>query len=279
MIDYKNLSQPKIIVLDNDECLGQFSIFSILLNYSMNKDSIKINLNKLKQSCIQYLFGKGSIRPNIKILFKLLYKLKKLKKIDKVVMYTSAPNNSKYLNNYVLFLKNLLEEYCQTPGLYDFVFHRNNIKANITKDGATIKDLGNVILNNKERDILYKINNKSYGILNYKEKDFLKYVNHKTKNIIMIDDKPHNIEKRGGKVIGVFPYIIIPNLNDIYSCIDNIPNLKEKLIKMGHYYYICQEFYKEYKNQYKFVNSSNINKINNDTQLLKVSLIIKKLFS
>ena len=47
---------------------------------SFNFGIPQINLAKLKQSCKQHLFNKGSVRPYLKVLFKLLYKLKKLKK-------------------------------------------------------------------------------------------------------------------------------------------------------------------------------------------------------
>ena len=156
MIDYKNLSQPKIIVLDNDECLGQFGLFSCLYVYSrMTSDPYNINLNELKKSCVKYLFPNGIARPYLKELFNLLLFLKKNKKLDGVVMYTSAPNNlSDGKSGYVYFLKDCIELYCNCIGIYDKVLHRNNVIAKISKCGATIKDLGNTLLTHQQRKIL-----------------------------------------------------------------------------------------------------------------------------
>ena len=278
-MNYDNTKPPRIIVLDNDECLGQFSIFSIIYNFANTKSNIEINLNAVKKSCIKYLFSNGTVRPNLKILFKLLFKLKQLKKIDKVVMYTSAPNDSNKKSGYIYFLKDCLETYCQTPGLYDDVIHRNNINALVSNDGATIKDLGNVIFdNNNFRKKLFFVTNKGNN-LNYNERDFVNYVNYMTSKTLMIDDRPQNIRNRHGKAIGIFPYLVIPELKNIYSCIDSIPNLKKKLIELDLYYQLCQNFYQEYRNQYNFINEHNIKKINNDKQFLKLSYLINKLYN
>ena len=144
---YKKILNPSnIVVLDNDECLGQFSIFSILYHYATVPHQIPIDLTKFKVSCVKHLFQNGTARPYLKHLFTLLAKLKSMKKINKVVMYTSAPNISNNQSGYIYFLKDCLETYCKTPNLYQLVLHRNNVNALITKDGATVKDLGNVVL-------------------------------------------------------------------------------------------------------------------------------------
>jgi hypothetical protein len=87
-------SPPKFVVLDNDECLGQFGLFSCLYVYSrMTRDPYIVDLVELKKACVRYLFPNGIARPYLKEFFELLKLLKTKNKIDGVVMYTSAPNN------------------------------------------------------------------------------------------------------------------------------------------------------------------------------------------
>ena len=139
---------PRIIVLDNDECLGQFGLFSSLYVYSrLDKDPYKINIEELKVACVKYLFPYGVARPHLLELINLINKLKHRKKIDGLVMYTSAPNNlSDGKSGYVYFLKDCIELYCNCKGVYDKVLHRNNVTANTSSCGATIKDMGNALL-------------------------------------------------------------------------------------------------------------------------------------
>ena len=83
--------------------------------------------------------------------------------------------------------------------IYDKILHRNNVIAKTSKCGATIKDLGNVLLTYQQRKYLNGGNTNEKRRLNHK-------VNTITHNVIMIDDKPKNIRTRSGKAIGVFPY-------------------------------------------------------------------------
>ena len=76
----KNVSpkivSPKIIVLDNDECLGQFGLFSCLYVYSrMSNDPYRVDLGELKKSCVKYLFPNGVARPYLRELFMLIKNL------------------------------------------------------------------------------------------------------------------------------------------------------------------------------------------------------------
>ncbi len=269
---FHKIKPPRIVVLDNDECLGQFSLFSILIHYAKSPHPIPIDLNAVKQACIKHLFPNGTARPYIKHLFKLLAKLKQMKKIDKVVMYTSAPNTSNNQSGYIYFLKDCLETYCKTPKLYELVFHRNNIQALVSQDGATIKDLGNVVLpNQKLRQKLLQFNSNN--------SKFIKLVNHLTKKTIMIDDKPQNIRNRFGKRYGVSAYTVIPHLKHIYNCINDVPNFKAKLINLGVYHDLCHTFFRDYKQHLTFLQTPNQTKYNKDAELLKMCYLINKTYN
>lgn len=226
-IDKTNASniQPRIIVLDNDECLGQFGLFSSLYVYSrFSKDPYKINIQELKEACIKYLFPYGVARPYLVELFNLIKKLKHEKKLDGLVMYTSAPNNlSDGKSGYVHFLKDCIETYCDCKNIYDKVLHRNNVIAKVSSCGATIKDLGNVLLTGNQRKVI----NTNQSTL--EKRKLTNYVNTNTKNILMIDDKPDNIKTRSGKALGVSSYDYEGTSRIFENCIKSVTNLKKKL--------------------------------------------------
>tara|TARA_A100001015_G_scaffold224903_2_gene253754 strand:- start:5933 stop:6946 length:1014 start_codon:yes stop_codon:yes gene_type:complete len=263
---------PKIVVLDNDECLGQFGLFSCLYVYSrMTRDPYKVDLTELKNSCVKYLFPNGIARPYLKELFILLKNLKNQGKLNAIVMYTSAPNNlSDGKSGYVYFLKDCIELYCNCPHIYDKVLHRNNVVAKISKCGATIKDLGNVLLTNQQRKVLAEKDTIYKRKLNHK-------VNTMTHNIIMVDDKPKNIRVRSGRAIGIYPYEYEGNSILFKKCINSVPNLRKKLEyyrdpennKLSVYQGILREADVNYK---KYYGQKNIN------DLIKIIKIIKRKF-
>ena len=138
-------------------------------------------------------------------------------------MYTSAPNNlSDGKAGYVHFLKECIELYCKTPGIYDKILHRNNVVAGTSSCGATIKDLGNVLLTYQQRKVLC-------GNDSYKRKKMDIYVNRSTRNILMVDDKPSNIRRRSGSVAGVPQYEYECNGALFNKCINSVFNLRKKL--------------------------------------------------
>jgi len=259
---FRNIKCPKIIILDNDECLGQFGIFSIIACVAKINDYPKVNFEKLKKSLVKHVLSKGAARPYLINLFKLMYKLKKQGKIDKVVMYTSAPNRiTSNKSGYVYFLKDCLERYCGTPKLYDMVFHRDNTKSKVSRCGATIKDVGNVLLkNNYLRHCLFNKNRKISD-----------FVNHFSKNILMIDDKPQNIIKRHGRVIGVKAYTRPCGLIDIYKCVHSVPNLERKLKNQNSFKSLFEETRED------LLKYSGTNK--KDKELIKVCNVIIKKYS
>ena len=190
------MKKKVVIVLDNDECTGQYVLGSVFHTHilSMNKN---INYNKLVELFVNYYLKinsytptkndiglVGCARPGLYFLLKLLNEYKKLKIVHKVVMYTSAPNE----DDWVIFLKDCLEKYSECKGLFDLVLHRGSFpKAKVTKSGATIKDLKYVYKNNI-------INPDNLPPDNFK--------------IIMLDDNPQNINKyhKNNYVYGVSPY-------------------------------------------------------------------------
>jgi hypothetical protein len=216
---------PRIIVLDNDECLGQFGMFSSLYIYArMLNDPYTVNIEELRNACVKYLFPRGVARPYLIHLFRLLKKMKKNGWIDSVIMYTSAPNNlSDGKSGYVYFLKDCIEQYCNAENIYDKVLHRNNVKAKTSSCGATIKDLANTLLNHCQRKMYASSQNSRKKI------KIKKYVTVFSKNIIMIDDKPTNIKCQSGKVIGISPYEYECNKQTFEQCINSVKNLKKKL--------------------------------------------------
>lgn len=267
--EYKS---PKIIVLDNDECLGQFGLLSCLYVYSrMTRDPYRVNLNDLKRACVKYLFPSGVARPYLRELFELLKFLKNKGHIDGVVMYTSAPNNlSDGKSGYVYFLKECIELYCGCHNIYDKVLHRNNVIAKTSKCGATIKDLGNVLLTQQRRRILVGKDTSDKRKLNH-------FVNTHSHNIIMVDDKPRNIRTRSGRAIGVLPYEYESNGMLFKKCIQSVPNLRKKLeyyrdpenSKLSVYQGILKE---ADENNRKYYGNKN------DKDLMKIIRILKRKF-
>ena len=128
-------------------------------------------------------------------------------------------------------LKDCIEQYCDTPGIYDKVLHRNNVIARVSRCGATIKDLGNTLLTSSQRKALIQSKNTK------EKRKLTNYVNDNTKYIFMVDDKPGNINKRSGKVMGVSSYDYEGTSYIFKKCINSVPNLRNKL-----------EFYKDPEN-------------------------------
>ena len=247
----------RIVVLDNDECMGQFGYLSLFHQVPFNiKGEPVVNRSDVVKSVAKYILGNGSARPHIDKLLKYLKKLKKKGKIDAVVMYTSADNTS----GYVHFLKDCLEKYAHSKGVYDDVIHYSSVRSVRANDGATKKDFKNVYLRQLEKR----------GIKGSFPRSS---VHEATKNIIMFDDRPHNINKRGGTVIGVKPYCGTVPIENVLSLISNTPNYKnvedvEDLIEEA------KEDHKEFGKPH----SVKQNKYKNDNEILRVIDIIKKRF-
>tara|TARA_Y100000590_G_C15681512_1_gene1000011 strand:+ start:218 stop:1237 length:1020 start_codon:yes stop_codon:yes gene_type:complete len=206
----RQLPPLRIVVLDNDECMGQFGFLSLFHQIPFHiKGNPVIKREDLVRTVSKYILGGGACRPYAKKLLQHLHSLKKQNKIDAVVMYTSASNTA----GYVHFLKDCLEFYANTPGVYDDVIHYHSVRSVRANDGATRKDFKNVLLRLLERR----------GICGPFPRNL---VQEATRNIIMFDDRPHNINSRGGTVEGVKQYCrTIPKKNVLYL-IEHTPNYK-----------------------------------------------------
>ena len=186
-----------VFVLDNDECIGAWSIasaiHSLFATYVPKNTGIPKSdcLKVLKSALVKYYFSNGGARPGTKATLKLIKFYKDVGMIDKVIMFTSSNNGLGWVN----FLKECLEEYVDAPGLYDLVLHRDNTPSSVSSDGATMKSLD--LVRNK-----------------------LGFQNEKT-SIIMIDDKPHNIIGEGAR-IRVSPYRHIVDEKHIDKMIDDV---------------------------------------------------------
>lgn len=146
--------------------------------------------------CEYYLARRGT-RPHLARLFRTIMQLKLMKKVDEVYMYTSAEN----VDGWVEFLKDSLEHFANTPGLYDERFSKKSLQQVRAACGATKKDLLNVATNSKQL------------IFGKTKQD------HMTHHILMFDDKPHNVNARDGTVIGVNAYYDWPNWEDIIALV------------------------------------------------------------
>ena len=170
-----------VLVLDNDECLGSWGlasgIHSFFVYYIPVHTGIPVSecLKALKTSLVKHYFRNGGARPGTKNLLKLIQMYKYLGMVNNVSMFTSSSN--KY--DWVVFLKECLEEYAGTSGVYDSVFHNDNTLSSISSDGATLKSMSLLCTR-------------------------LSLEENKTR-IIIIDDKPHNIRGSGIR-IPVSPY-------------------------------------------------------------------------
>jgi hypothetical protein len=165
-----------VFVLDNDECIGTWSLasgihsaFSSYIPEHTGMDE-KTCLRILKECMVKHYLSNGASRPGTKDTLKLLKYYKDKGLVDKVVMFTSAGNH----NDWVIFLKDCIEEYCGVDGLYDMVLHRDNSNSEVATDGATVKCLDMV----KKR---------------------LGFIDKKTK-FVFIDDRPQNIRGDGIRV-------------------------------------------------------------------------------
>lgn len=229
-----NLPALRIVVLDNDECMGQFGYLSLFhqiafniskkraLNFlvkctkkkskpdmgELDKLMSKMRRNLVKRVARNLLAG-GSLRPNARQFMLYLKSLKRRGKIDQVVMYTSAQNTA----GYVEFLKDCIEEYCNCKGLYDDVIHYGSVNSVRARDGATKKDFKNVLL-------------RAYKKMGIKGPFLRSSIQEATKNMIMVDDRPYNITERGGVKVAIKGYYGTVPKEAVENVINNTPKYK-----------------------------------------------------
>ncbi len=131
------MASKEILVLDNDECLGNFATASLMMTIFIHYISSEFNpprgdgplheyyanmVYPYMDKFVTYL-EKGIARPYLKELIQHVYQLKLQGKIKKVVMYTAAPNTY----GWVTFLSKLIPTYAGVPlDLYDIVLSRTD---------------------------------------------------------------------------------------------------------------------------------------------------------
>ena len=204
MTSHESNKNIQVFVFDNDECIGALSlasaIHSIFATYVPKNTGIleKDCLSVLKGCLIKHYFSNGGARPGTKAILNLVKLYKEIGIIDKVVMFTSAPNGLGWVD----FLKECIEDYCECPGLYDLVLHRDNTPVTLSSDGATVKSLDLV--------------RRELGI------------EEKKNSIVMFDDKPHNIRGEGARV-DVTPYRHVVEEKHINDMLDDVIDTLQKM--------------------------------------------------
>lgn len=176
-------SIKEILVLDNDECIGNFATSSLMMTIFINyigkeynpprEDKLPHNYYAEMVYPFMHLFisylEKGIARPYLKELIQKIYQLKQEGKIKKVVMYTAAANTY----GWVTFLSKLIPAYAGVPSdFYDLVLSRNNTSF---IRNAYIKNLA--------------------------------FIDSNTSKIVMVDDAPQNIIKGNATVLPVTKYL------------------------------------------------------------------------
>ncbi len=193
-----------VFVLDNDECLGAWSIASgihmMFSGYIPVKTGIPVSVcvKVLKDCLVKHYLPNGGARPGTKDTLKLIKFFKDSDLIDKVLMFTSAENK----DDWVIFLKECLEEYAGVTGLYDLVLHKDNTNSQRSHDGSTLKCLDMV-------------------------REKLNFEAGKTK-VVMIDDKPHNVIGDGVRVsVSAYRHVVDEcHLSDmIDECLDTLQTM------------------------------------------------------
>lgn len=185
-----------VLVVDNDECIGAWSLGSaihdVVANYISKHTGIPTEkcVQVFKKYFVEHYMSNGGARPGTKDMLKLLKFHKDIGSVDRVVMFTSCTNT----NGWVNCLKECLEMYAGVS-VYDMVLHRDNTESKETADGATVKSMDMVL----ER---------------------LGFQTENTK-IIVIDDRPQNIQGSGVR-IAVSPYRHVVDENHIVSMLDDI---------------------------------------------------------
>lgn len=125
------MSNRRVVALDNDETLASWKQGSVL--YSLWLELVG-HAPSTKQF-IEFYLKKGGARPGTRTLLQTLAKRLKEGSIDQVALYTGASNQG----NWVTFVKDCLELYADTPGLFSKVICRE--PDSLCQKGRLLKDL------------------------------------------------------------------------------------------------------------------------------------------
>ena len=134
-IGHSKTKGSRVVAFDLDETTGSWGagslIFQVCLEYGRKAPPTAI--------FVQLYLHCGGARPWLKPLLKELEKWKQIDRIDEVAIFTSASNS----NGWVTFLKECMEEYTETPGLFGTCIARENSPLAAPENGGvrTVKDL------------------------------------------------------------------------------------------------------------------------------------------
>jgi len=167
-----NLSEnPSIVILDLDECLVQVGLYSIILKsykqYNRYKAYPDPNFS-IKHIFEGHGMRPGAFRPGLKELIQVCRRLLDEKKLDELVVYTSASD----ANGWVNYILECIEVYANVPPNTINRYIAREHHFNPARDGGGIKDMTIVV-----DSVNYPMANKSI------------------KNCIMVDDRIYNIEQ------------------------------------------------------------------------------------
>ena len=154
--------------MDLDETAGNFALLN--LAYKMfRKFAGKAPPTDM---FVRHYLECGGARPWLKPLLKTLEEWKRIGRIDEVAIFTSASN----LNGWVTFLKECMELYAQTPGLFEKCLTREDAPLGFLESGGqrTVKDLS-LVSPDAEHVVLiddkpeYAVNGYVIGVPEYKQ--------------------------------------------------------------------------------------------------------------
>jgi NLI interacting factor-like phosphatase len=201
-------STKEILVLDNDECLGNFATASLMMTmfihyviheFSPPRGNLPLDeyysnmVSPYMDTFVRYL-EKGIARPYLKEFIQHIYQLKLQGKIKKVVMYTAATNRY----GWVTFLSKLIPTYAGVPlDFYDIILSR--------------------------KDTLFRRN------MYFKN---LFQIHDDTSKIVMIDDSPQCIMHLNATIIPVSKYSQHVHLLD-HDFMDHIKETYHPIIFNG----------------------------------------------
>ena len=125
------MSNKRVVALDNDETLASWRqgsiLYSLWLELAGHAPSTK--------QFVEFYLKKGGARPGTRALLQTLAKRLKGGSIDQVALYTGASNQG----NWVIFVKDCLELYADTPGVFSRVICRE--PDSLCQKGRLLKDL------------------------------------------------------------------------------------------------------------------------------------------
>ena len=152
------VQNPDIVMLDIDNTLGDFGRFSILIRIWKHFDSsnswppINIAVDYLKTE---------SFRPDLKEFFQNLENKLENNLIKKIGIFTSCNNYNGYIDYLVKCIVNYSEIKSETISQIITFEHQDNI----SRDGATIKDLNLALQDNVDISKVVIVDDKPYNVL------------------------------------------------------------------------------------------------------------------